>query len=328
MIITKTPYRISLFGGGTDFPPWYKEHGGAVLGFTIDKYCWVALRKLPPFFDHKYRIVWSRIELVNSFNEIANPIVKEVLSHEGIHTGVELHHEGDLPARSGLGASSSFCVGLLNAIRAFRGQRVSAKDLARMAIHIERDRVGDAGGVQDQIWAAYGGFRVIRMHRDDTFTLSPVVTTAEAKAELGRWMMLFFTGMARSAAEVEARKIANIRDRTSQLISIQAMVDEALDSIEDPRKIARLLDETWKMKRQLAPGVSTDDIDEMYRVAKNAGVVGGKVLGAGGGGFILLMAPPEKHAAVRSVLSRYIQVPFSVGSEGSRVVVYENGEDG
>jgi D-glycero-alpha-D-manno-heptose-7-phosphate kinase len=328
MIITRTPYRISLFGGGTDYVDYYRNNGGAVLGFAINKYCWVTLRKLPPFFEHRHRIVWSRIELANSFNDITHPIVKSVLASEGIHCGVEIHHDGDLPARSGLGSSSSFAVGLLNAIRAFRGHRISAEDLAREAIHIERDLVGDNVGAQDQMWAAYGGFNFMEFCKDDRFFVNPVTISRESVNELNKWFLLVFTGLSRSASEMAGKQIANMANAQSSLDRMKEMVFEAMDILHSgtPEQLGALLHDSWKLKRGLAKGVSTDKVDDIYEVAIGAGAIGGKLLGAGGGGFLLFMAPPERHNKIRERLKNFVHVPFTIGAEGSRVVFYENGD--
>jgi D-glycero-alpha-D-manno-heptose-7-phosphate kinase len=271
--------------------------------------------------------VWSKIELANSFDDISHPIVKAVLASEGIHTGVEIHHDGDLPARSGLGASSSFCVGLINAIRAYRGQMPSKADLAREAIHIERDIVGDNVGVQDQLWAAHGGFNVMHFNTDDEFSVEPISIGVDKTKELNSWMMLLFTGISRSASTMAGKQIANFPTKQADLGRMHEMVPEAKKILSEgsPSDIGFLLHEAWRLKRGLATGVSNETIDDIYNVALECGAVGGKLLGAGGGGFMLLVAPPDKHAYIRSRLSEFVHVPFKIGAEGSRVVVYENG---
>jgi D-glycero-alpha-D-manno-heptose-7-phosphate kinase len=329
MIITRTPYRVSMFGGGTDYPDWYRKHGGSVLGFAINKYSWISLRKLPPFFPHTHRIVWSKIENVKSFNDIEHPIVRHVLASEGIHCGVEIHHTGDLPARSGLGTSSAFTVGLLNAIRAFRGQHIDCEELANRSIYVERDLVGDNVGSQDQIWAAFGGFGKVDFNKDDTFSVNPLFISNDSIAELNDWMMLVFTGLSRSSSEMAGKQISNFKDRENQLHRMREMVDEGfsiLTSHCSPRNIGNLLHESWKLKRSLADGVSTNEIDQIYDTAMSYGAIGGKLLGAGGGGFFLFVAPPQCHEKIRSRLRALVHVPFKIGAERSRVVVYEQEE--
>ncbi len=327
MIICRTPFRVSLFGGGTDLPAWYLDHGGSVLGTTINKYCYLTVRSLPQFFEYKHRVVYSRIELVNDIEEIAHPAVRAVMSEMGIEQGLEIHHDGDLPARSGLGSSSSFTVGLLNALHAFRGEMVSSKMLAREAIRIEQDVIEEAVGSQDQIWAAYGGINRINFSHDGTFDVQPVVIDPERRRALNDHMMLFFTGFSRVAATLEAEKIANMKNRKTQLRALGAMVDEGMQILQnrhgDVREIGELLNEAWRLKKEMSDKVSTQAIDEIYDAALDAGALGGKLLGAGGGGFMLLLAAPEDQKAVRERLSDLTYVSIEIGSPGSRIVVYE-----
>ena len=227
MIISRTPFRISLFGGGTDYPAWFREHGGAVLGLAIDKYCYITLRRLPPFFEHRSRIVYSQVELVNAVSEIRHPAVRAVLSDQGITEGLEIHHDADLPARSGLGSSSSFTVGLLNALHALDSKMIAKRDLACEAIRIEQDVLKEQVGSQDQIWAAYGGFNRCEFFRDGTFTVSPIILSAQRREELNRSLMLFFTGFSRFATDFAQDQVKNIPNRKSQLMAMRRMVDSA-----------------------------------------------------------------------------------------------------
>lgn len=327
MIISRTPFRISLFGGGTDYPAWYLKHGGAVLGTTINKYCYISVRRLPPFFDFTHRIVYSKIELVKDIANIQHPAVRAVLQEAGIEAGLEIHHDGDLPARSGLGSSSSFTVGMLNAIHALRGRMTSSWFLAEEAIRIEQKVIGEHVGSQDQIWAACGGTNVIEFRTDGTYSVTPVVMSPERRRELQSHMLLFFTGISRFASEVAEKKIANLQSKERQLFAMRRMVDEALSILQSERAnlrdIGTLLHEGWMMKRELAEGVSTPLIDEIYQAGMAAGAFGGKLLGAGGGGFVLFYAPPERHTAIRDRLSKLIEVQIEIGSPGSRIVVYE-----
>lgn len=327
MIITRTPFRISFFGGGTDYPTWFREHGGAVLATTIDKYCYISCRHLPPFFDHKHRIVYSRIENVKDIDEIQHPAVRAVLNWAKVEQGVEIHHDGDLPARSGLGSSSSFTVGLLHALHGLSG-RISNKDeLAKAAIHIEQNILGENVGSQDQVSAAFGGFNRIEFHRDDTFDVEPVILPEHRREELRDHLMLYFTGFSRIASEVAKSKIENLKNREKELKLMRAMVDEAIALLQDVHEpidsFGKLLDASWQYKRSLSDRVSTPEIDQIYAAAMEAGAIGGKILGAGGGGFLLLFAKPEKQAAIRKRLAKLIHVPFDFENSGSRVVLYQ-----
>ncbi|CAD6875292.1 GHMP family kinase ATP-binding protein [Methylomonas fluvii] len=327
MIITRTPFRISFFGGGTDYPGWYREHGGAVLSTSIDKYCYISCRRLPPFFDHKHRIVYSVIENVKHNDEIQHPAVRAVLNWANVEEGLEIHHDGDLPARSGLGSSSSFTVGLLNALQALQGRMTNKDELARDAIHIEQNLIGENVGSQDQVSAAFGGFNRIEFHTNDTFDVAPLILPQQRQQELRQHLMLCFTGFSRIASEVAKSKIDNLKIREKELKLMRAMVDEAIALLQDGREpiesFGKLLDASWHYKRSLSERVSTPEIDEIYNAAMDAGAIGGKILGAGGGGFLLLFAKPEKQAVIRERLNKLIHVPFNFEDSGSRVVLYQ-----
>ena len=325
MILSRTPYRISIFGGSTDFPAWYTKHGGEVLGFAINRYCWISLRKLPPFFAHKHRIVWSKVELVKHWHEVEHPVVRVVMDMGGLGHGVELHHDGDLPARSGIGSSSSFTVGLLHAIHAFKGHMVTKQTLANEAIHIEREVLGENVGSQDQIWAAYGGFNRITFRRDGGYEVNPLILPEGRREELEGSLMLFFTGLSRYSSEVAGRVSANLQAKERHLKAMQAMVGEAvgiLQSQESVNEIGKLLHEGWRLKKELAEGVSTPEIDLIYEAGRDAGAVGGKLLGAGGGGFLLFLVPKQAQKAVRERLSSLIEVSFTIDEDGSKIVIY------
>lgn len=327
MIISRTPYRVSLFGGGSDYPDWYLKNGGSVFGFAIDKYCYILMRRLPPFFEHQTRIVYSKIELVNDVADIQHPIVRAVLERYGDGNGFEIHHDGDLPARSGLGSSSSFAVGILNALHAFQGRMTSKKDLACEAINIEQTILQENVGSQDQVWAAYGGMNRIDFHRENGFEVTPIVMKAHRRKELMGSLQLYFTGRTRFSSNIAAKQIANLSERSTQIKRMMGLVDEAVTIVQDESRpisdIGHLLHESWMLKRELADNITTDDIDDIYDRARKAGALGGKVIGAGGGGFILLYVEPDKSAGVRQELSDLINVQFNVDTSGSKIVVYE-----
>jgi len=327
MIITRTPFRISLFGGGTDYPTWYREHGGAVLGMAIDKYCYITVRRLPPFFEHKSRIVYSQVELVHDSAEIKHPAVRGILTERGIKDGLEIHHDADLPARSGLGSSSSFTVGLLNALYALDDKMIGKQDLAREAIHVEQTVLKENVGSQDQLWAAYGGFNRIDFHPDDTFVVSPIILPVDRRRELSQSLMLFFTGFSRFATDFAKDQIKNIGHRNSQLHAMRQMVDDAMRIIVSPktqlRELGELLHAGWRLKRELADSVSNPQLDEIYEAGRDAGAIGGKLLGAGGGGFMVFLVDPEKREKVRERLSRLIHVAVDIDKDGSKVVLYQ-----
>ena len=326
MIITRTPFRISFFGGGTDYPKWYEEHGGVVLATTIDKYCYISCRYLPPFFEHKYRVVYSRIENVMHIDDIEHPAAQEVLRYMQCDRGLEIHHDGDLPARSGLGSSSSFTVGLLNALMALQGKYISNDDLAKLAIHIEQDLIKENVGSQDQISAAYGGLNRIEFHQDGTFRVDPIILHQDRLCEFQNHLMLFFTGFSRIASEIAKSKIDNIKARTVELKRMKEIAHEAIKLLQSKTsldEIGVLLDQSWQYKRSLSDKVSTSDIDQIYETAIKAGAIGGKLLGAGGGGFMLIFVKPELQDRVREALGHLVHVPFRFENGGSRVALYQ-----
>lgn len=327
MIITKTPFRISFFGGGTDYPGWFRENGGAVLATTIDKYCYISCRYLPPFFEHKHRIVYSNIENIKNIDDIQHPAVRGVFKWANVVDGLEIHHDGDLPARSGLGSSSSFTVGLVHALKGMRGELVSKHQLAEDAIHIEQNVLNENVGSQDQISAAYGGFNRIAFNRDNSFDVLPITLNVARREELRSHLMLCFTGFSRIADAIAKSKIDNLKNRETELRHMTAMVDEAINILLSPSasidEFGKLLDLSWRYKRNLSDRVSTPEIDQIYEVALNAGAIGGKILGAGGGGFMLLFAKPENHAEIRRRLKNLVHVDFNFDNYGSRVALYQ-----
>ncbi len=326
MIITRTPYRMSFFGGGTDYPAWFREHGGAVLATTVNKYCYISCRNLPPFFEHRSRIVYSKIENVASNGDIQHPAVRGILKFLGVEDGLEIHHDGDLPARTGLGSSSAFTVGLLHAVKALQGVMPTKMELARDAIHIEQDILQESVGCQDQVLAAFGGLVRVDFERSGGIRVSPVVLTAERESELQRHILLFFTGFARTASEIAREQINRVRRLTKELGLLNDMVQEAQSLLCSPHDIGdfgRLLHESWTVKRSLTSKIATAAIDEIYAVARSAGALGGKLMGAGGGGFMMVFARPEHHAPIRYALRALLEVPFGFDSSGSQIVVYQ-----
>lgn len=326
MIISRTPFRISFFGGGTDYPPWFKQHGGAVLSTSFDKYCYITCRELPPFFEHKYRIAYSRVENAKSISDIEHPAVRAVLQEMGLKQGLEVHADADLPARSGLGSSSSFVVGMLNSLCALQGRRVTKEWLTQEAIRIEQEVLRENVGSQDQAAAAHGGFNVIHFQQDGAVRVEPLVLPAPRKQELNAHLMLFFTGFSRFSSEIAKAQVANIEKKAESLHLMRSMVDEGISILCDGRDIrdfGDLLHAGWLHKRGMSDQVSNASIDALYDKARQAGAIGGKLLGAGGGGFMLLFVPPQQQPAVRSALSDLIYVPFKFENSGSHVIYYQ-----
>lgn len=326
MIISRTPYRISFFGGGTDYPAWFQEYGGAVLATTINRYCYITCRLLPPFFEHKSRIVWSQIERVMSHDEIAHPVIRAALNMLDIDTGVEIHHDGDLPARSGLGSSSAFTVGILHALHALRGEMATKRMLAVQAIHVEQELLRESVGVQDQIQTAFGGLNRIDIDPDGGFEVRPVILPEARLKELQGHLLLFYTGVARHASVVAADKIASIPSKHGELTAMRRMVDEAVGILAGDGSLldfGRLLHEAWEIKRSLSAKVAPAFVNEIYAQARAAGAVGGKLLGAGGGGFMLFFVPPGRRQAVLDALRHLLVVPIAFERSGTQLIFYE-----
>jgi len=327
MIITRTPLRISFFGGGTDYPVWFRENGGSVLATTIDKCCYITCRRLPPFFEYHSRISYARIENVASNDVIEHPSVRGCLQYLGIEEGVEIHHVADLPARTGLGTSSAFTVGLLLGLYGLQDQMRDKKALADDAIHVEQELLQEAVGAQDQICAAYGGFNRINFYTDGTYEVKRVVTSPTRLAELEQHLALYFTGFARTASEIAQEQIRLTSQRKHELDAMLKLVDEAETIIASPgrslEEFGRLLHEGWRIKRSLTQKITNAAIDEIYEAGRSAGALGGKLLGAGGGGFMLFFVPPERRQELRACLKRLLCVPFTFSNRGSHIVVYE-----
>lgn len=327
MIITSTPLRVSFFGGGTDYPVWYREYGGAVLSTAIDKCCYITCRRLPPFFEYHSRISYSKVENVGHNDVIEHPSVRACLQFMGIEEGVEIQHVADLPARTGLGTSSAFTVGLLLGLYALQDKMRSKQALATDAIHVEQDLLKEAVGAQDQVSAAYGGFNRINFHTDGSIDVKRVLIPPSRFTELEQNLALYFTGFARTASEIAQEQVKVTSQRKQELEAMLQLVDEGEAILTQPRRpledFGRLLDEGWQIKRSLTQRITNPSIDEIYQAGISAGALGGKLLGAGGGGFMLFFVPPERRQELRERLRKLLCIPFSCATKGSHVVVYE-----
>jgi D-glycero-alpha-D-manno-heptose-7-phosphate kinase len=327
MITTRTPLRISFFGGGTDYPVWYREFGGAVLSTAIDKCCYITCRRLPPFFEYHSRISYSKIENVAINSAIEHPSVRACLQYLGIDEGVEIHHVADLPARTGLGTSSAFTVGLLLGLYALKEQMRDKHALAADAIHVEQNVLEESVGSQDQVAAAYGGFNRIDFNRDGSIDARQLLTSPERLAFLQQHFALFFTGFVRTASEIAKEQIRLTPHRQRELQTMQQMVGEAEAIVTNPHRsldeFGHLLHESWQLKRSLTQNITNSRLDDIYEAGRSAGALGGKLLGAGGGGFMLFFVPPERRRELRMRLKNLLCVPFGFSSRGSHVVVYE-----
>lgn len=326
MIISRTPFRISFFGGGTDYPDWYRKNTGAVLGTTIDKYCYIMIRYLPPFFDHKYRIRYSLREETQTVDEIKHPSVRECLLYMKPERGVEIQHNSDLPARSGIGSSSAFTVGLLNALYALKGRMITKRQLALEAIKIEQEKIKENVGSQDQTLASFGGFAKITFGGVQEVTVQPIIMDSERLTRLQKYFMLFFTGFSRNASDIAEEQIRKIPNKTKELTMMTQLTEEAFNILAsenaDIEHFGELLHENWKIKRSLTPKITTPFIDELYETARNCGASGGKLLGAGGGGFILFFVKPELQPKLKEMLKNLIRVPFNFETLGSQIIYY------
>ena len=323
MIITKTPFRMSFFGGGTDIPDYFNKNRGAVIATSFDKYVYVTVRHLPRFFDYTTEVSYAQLEHVKSVDDIEHPMIRNAMKYLDMH---ELHisYDADLPAKTGLGTSSTFAVGLLNAFYSLKGKYASKLQLARDAIYVERVLCNEAGGWQDQITAAFGGLNRIDFY-ENSYKVTPIVINQERKDMLDNNLMLFFTGFTRFSADIQEAAKASLEEKKAQLDQMLALVDEAQDILENKERdlddFGRLLDKTWKLKRGLTTEVSTGTIDELYEKGIAAGALGGKLLGAGGGGFLLFYVPKKKQKAVKKALG-LMEVPFHFERNGTRVVYF------
>ena len=327
MIITRTPYRISFFGGGTDYHTWYEEHGGNVLSASINHYNYIGCRYLPPFHaEYKNRIAWRILELTEQFEKIQHNAIRAALLHYDIPHGVEISNQCDLPARSGLGSSSSFCAGLIKAIYALKGEMIAKYGLARETIRLEREILKEDGGIQDQIAAVYGGLNHIIINHNGSFSVNPIVISESRKKEFNDHLMLFFPGIARTSAEIAKEQVKTTKDKSAQLSRMSSMVEDACrilteetSSLDD---FGKLLHETWMLKRSLTDKISNSLIDEIYDTGIKNGALGGKILGAGGGGFILFYSRPENQSQIKQALRNLIHVPFKFDDQGCQIMLY------
>lgn len=326
MIISRTPFRISFFGGGTDYPVWYQKRGGAVLATSINKYCYLTVRYLPPFFDFRYRIRYTEQEQVKEISQIKHPSVRECLNHISLDRGVEIQHNADLPARIGLGSSSTFTVSLLHALYALKGKMVTKRQLALEAIHLEQNIIRENVGSQDQTSAAFGGFNKITFGGQHQIQVEPLTLEAEYLNFFQSHLMLFFTGFSRTASDIAEEQIKNTPKREKELDRMLSMVDQAIailnSGTHDLGDFGRLMGESWMLKRNLTSSITSHDIDGIYQSALEAGALGGKVLGAGGGGCMLFFVRPQDQAKVRKALSRLLYIPFYFENLGSQIIYY------
>ncbi len=325
MIITKTPFRMSFFGGGTDMESFFREYGGAVLSTTFDKYCYVNVRHLPRFFDWKNELSYSKTERVVDTEDIEHPAIRNAMKMLDMHE-IRLMYEADLPARSGLGTSSSFAVGMLNAFYALKGKYADKKKLADEAIYLERELCQEAGGWQDQIAAAYGGMNRIEFNKDGTYDVRPIIIHPDRKKKLNENLLMFFTGFTRFSSEMQKANATGYAEKVKQLQQMYALVDDAESVLEDKHSdlddFGRLLDRTWRLKRQTGGAITTNSIDSLYEKGIEAGALGGKLLGAGGGGFLLFYVQPDKKEAVMKAMSDLLYVPFRFEDGGTQVIHY------
>ncbi len=327
MIVSRTPHRISFFGGGTDYPEYYEQFGGKTLGMAINKYSYLNIRKLPPFFDYKHRIVYSKQESISLLDEIQHPSVRETLKYFGIDYGLSIHHDGDIPARSGMGSSSAFTVGLINTLNAIEGRISSKKELMKKAIYIEQNLIKENVGSQDQAFAAYGGFNLINFLQNGEISVNPIILNPQRLNEFKDNIMLFFSGVSRVASQVVEEQRKRTQINIPNLNKMKNLVDDAFEILSDEkrdlREFGELLNYTWEIKKKLSSKVSSDDIDKMYEKALNSGAIGGKLLGAGGGGFMAFYVEKENQKKVIEALSDYLYIPFDLDFDGSKIIIYE-----
>lgn len=326
MIISRTPFRISFFGGGTDYPVWYKKNGGAVLSASINKYCYLTCRYLPPFFVHRTRFVWTNVEMVREVEEIRHPSAREIIKYLEITEGLEIHHDADLPARSGLGSSSSFTVGLLNSLYTLLGKQPTKMQLALEAIQVEQERIRENVGSQDQVVAAFGGLNKIEFGGKKHITVTELGSKSGVVKFLDDHIMLFFTGFSRYASEIAAEQIRLTPQKTKELEKMRRMVDSAIALLgkKNANDFGKLLHESWQIKRTLSSQISNDAIDDIYDAGRSAGALGGKLLGAGGGGFMLFFVKPKDQARVKARLNKLLYVPVKIEDKGSHII-FNNG---
>ena len=325
MIITKTPFRMSFFGGGTDMESFFREYGGAVLSTTFDKYCFVTVRHLPRFFEWITHLTYSVQEYANDIDEIKHPAIRNAMKMLDMHE-IRLIYDADLPARSGLGTSASFAVGMLNAFYCLKGKYADKRKLADEAIYLERVLCQEAGGWQDQIAAAFGGMNRIEFNKDGTYDVRPIIIHPDRKRRLNDNLLMFFTGFTRFSSDMQKANATGYSEKVRQLRQMYALVDEAQKVLENKHSdlddFGRLLDVTWRLKRQTGAAITTNSIDELYEKGLAAGALGGKLLGAGGGGFLVFYVQTERQSTVMEAMKDLLYVPFRFEDGGTRVVHY------
>lgn len=326
MIISRTPFRISFFGGGTDFPEWYNENGGCVISTSINKYCYITIRNLPPFFKYKFKIRYYKSEEVNSISKIKHPVVRAVLEKYDMNGGLEINHNADLPAMSGLGSSSAFTVGLTNGINAIKNIYISKSDLAKEAIHIEQNILKENVGSQDQVATSFGGLNKISFQKN-SLRVNPVIISKKKRELFQNNLLLFFTGYSRNSSDITKFHINAIRQRSKELNYMKEICEDALTYLQsqsNDNTLGKLLNEQWNIKKSLTKKVSNNKIDQMYETALKNGALGGKILGAGGGGFMLLYAKKKYHKRIKNSLNNKLFVPFEFENTGSQIIYYQN----
>jgi D-glycero-alpha-D-manno-heptose-7-phosphate kinase len=323
MILTRTPFRVSFFGGGTDYPEWFQENGGAVLGASIGHYCYIHGRILPPFFDYKYRVVWSKIEQVIELNDIEHPVIREALKLMKFSFGVEVHHHGDLPARSGLGSSSAFSVGMLHMLQVLNGKTPSKEHLAEQAIFLEQSVLKETVGVQDQILTSHGGLNKVKILPSGEYKISAINLSKDRIENFEERILLFYTGVSRFASDIAKKQVLAIPKNKANLHEMQKLVEIAADLLSNGNDLddfGRLLDQTWQLKRGLESSITPSFINDIYTSGISAGALGGKLLGAGGGGFIIFYVPPEYKQSVLDALIDLLVVPFKIDFTGTELM--------
>lgn len=323
MIISKTPYRVSFFGGGTDYPFWFKKNKGLIIGTSIDKYCYITLRSLPPFFNNKHRLVWSKIETVDNYSQIEHPAIRECLKLYNIKNGLEIHHVGDLPARSGIGSSSSFAVGLISALNCYKKNKNSKKEIAKRAIMFEQKILKEVVGVQDQIFASHGGFLSISINENSDYSISNLIKKNPIIKDLENHITLMYTGVSRYSSNIAIKQKQDFNKKNEAYETLYQLTKEAKNVIENQfsiKDLGLILDETWKIKKTLSNKISNKLIDEIYEVAKHCGVYGGKIIGAGGGGFILFLTNKNSKKKLKSKLKNFLEVPIKFENEGTKII--------
>lgn len=324
MIVSKTPFRISFFGGGTDYPKWYLKYGGGVISTSIDKYCYISCRELPPFFSHTHRIVYSKIENAKNINDIKHPVVREILKKFNIKAGLEIHHDGDLPAKSGIGSSSSFTVGMLNALNALKKKKITKCQLAHQAIFLEQKILKENVGSQDQIAAAYGGFNYINFNKNGTFEILKNKFKKKNIDQIEESIVLCYTSLSRISGHVAKKKLSNLHLKKLKFEKLNYLTVDAKKLLSSQnfklKEFSELVTDSWMVKKSLANEVSNNKIDQIFQYSLQNGALGGKLLGAGAGGFLMFIIPKNKKKQFIKKMKKYICFDISFDKEGSQIL--------